>query len=494
MTRSAPLLAVFLGLGIGLKADSAEETVRHSAPLVEAPHAPSTSVPAEETPTAPHVERPAADLPESRSPAAGAHDDPPVPHSTLVEQEASHSSPSPAHERSAPANGKLAEAHEQPVVSHEITSEELKSFQRIGETKTAQGDYESAEIAFRQVLAARATPAQDRDALLGLARLYRRKNQLTRAAAVYEKILAQFPSDSQLPVVYLELGRTQRALGAYRLAIARFYSVINSTLKLPEEGTDLYRQLARTAQFEVAETYFISGNYEEAAQFFSRLKLLDLTAADQARAHFKSAYAYHRGGEFEKAVSTLRAFLEIHPDDENAPEARYLLSISLRRLDRNQESLSVALELLKAERTRTAQDPKQWAYWQRKTGNQLANEFYEQGDANSALAIYLSLAGLSEEPVWRLPVLYQVALCYERLRSEAQAREYYGMVISGAKAQAPPPGPRSEITELAGMATWRLKHLEWELSTERQLNTFFQVPSSAAPATAALSDAPTPQS
>lgn len=363
----------------------------------------------------------------------------------------------------------------------EITANEINSFLRIGNAKTASGDYDSAEIAYRQVLAARATPTQDRDALLGLARLYRRKNQLTRAAAVYEKLLKEWPADTSLPIVYLELGRVHRALGAYKLAISRFYSVINSTMKLPEEGQDLYRQLARTAQFEVAETYFLDGQYEESARFFSRLKRLDLTPADQARAHFKSAYALKMAGDLEGTVASLRSFLEQFPGDENAPEARYLLSTSLRRLNRNQESLVAALELLKEEHSRTSGDPKRWEYWQRKTGNQLANEFYEQGDASSALTIYLSLAKLSDDPSWRLPIYYQVALCYERLRTQEKAREYLQIVVNQAKAPAPALKDTAEMGELARMASWRLQHLDWESGVDRQLDTFFQTSDSPKP-------------
>ncbi|MBX7121556.1 MAG: tetratricopeptide repeat protein [Opitutaceae bacterium] len=378
--------------------------------------------------------------------------------------------------------------------SAEITEAEIKSFLRIGDAKTSQGDYNSAEIAYRQVLAAKATPEQDRDALLGLARMYRRSNHLTKSAAVYEKLLKEFPADNALPIVYLELGRVHRALGAYRLAIARFYSVINSTLKLPANGQDLYRQLARTAQFEVAETHFLAGEFQESAQYFSRLKLLDLTPADQARAHFKSAFSLHRAGDFENAAASLRSFLEQYPSDENMPEARYLLSISLRRLGRDKESLAAALELLKAEHSRTAEDPKRWAYWQRKTGNQLANEFYEQGDANSALTIYLSLAALSSEPLWRLPVLYQVALCYERLRSGSQAREYLQTVAKEAGASPADSASKSELDELANMAAWRLQQLDWEDGADRQLNTFFQSsgsPNEAVMATTSVATPPT---
>ena len=97
--------------------------------------------------------------------------------------------------------------------------------------------------------------------------------------ACYEKYLKSFPDDAAVPSVYLDLGRTLRSLGTFHLALASFYSVINSTMKLPAEGFEQYRTLAKTAQFEIAETHFQEGDYVEASKFFSRLQLLDLAVA-----------------------------------------------------------------------------------------------------------------------------------------------------------------------------------------------------------------------
>jgi tetratricopeptide (TPR) repeat protein len=353
------------------------------------------------------------------------------------------------------------------------TPEEIASLVRIGQAKVEQGDYVSSELAFRQVLAEKATPEQDHAALMGLGRTYRKKTEFTKAAAVYETLIKQSPDDPLLPIVYLELGRTLRALGAYKPAIARFYSVINSTLKLPEDNADNYRQLARTAQFEIAETYFQSGDYEQANRFFSRLKLLDLAPEDRARAHFKSIYALTLSGEHEKAVSGFHAYLDQNPNDENVPEARYLLSISLRQLKRYNESLAAALELLRAEKKYVQTDPKRWTYWQRKTGNQLANQFYEQGDFGSALVIYQNLASISPDPIWRLPVLYQIGICNERLHLYDRARECYQTIIETAGPTSSATPRRPELVDLFEMADWRLKHLVWEQTTDRQLKTIF---------------------
>jgi tetratricopeptide (TPR) repeat protein len=105
-------------------------------------------------------------------------------------------------------------------------------------------------------------------------------------------------------------------------------------------------------------------------------------------------------GDLENAVATLRAYIEQWPEDENIPEARYLLAVTLGDLKRSQEAFAATLDLLRTEKSRTATDAKRWAYWQRRTGNQLANYFYEGGDAFNAQAIYSSLIELSPEPSW----------------------------------------------------------------------------------------------
>lgn len=373
---------------------------------------------------------------------------------------------------------------------------EAKGLLFLGGSLTERGDFGAAEIAFRQVLnSPDANPANQKEALIGMARLYRKQGYFTKAAAINEKYLKEFPDDARVPDVLLDQGRILRSMGAYKMAINRFYSVIDSTLKLQTDNSDHYQRLAKTAQFEIAETHFASGNFADAGKFFARLRLLDLAPADRARAHFKSAYSLLLGGELEGAVTTLRAYLEQWPQDENVPEARYLLATTLLQLKRPDESLAATLALLRGQEANSAANPKQWAYWQRRTGNQLANEFFQNGDATNALAIYRGLAGLSSEPMWKLPAEYQIGLCYERLRSLDLARQSYQSILdavaqlNSAKAapaapNSPPPAanatpvaaeavPGPDMNELARMASWRMEHLEWNDRTELQLTKFF---------------------
>jgi TolA-binding protein len=347
--------------------------------------------------------------------------------------------------------------------------DDLQSLLTLGASLTERADYESADIAFRQVLdAPAAKPESVKVALLGLAHMHRKQGTLSKAAAIYERYLKDFPDDVRTPDAQLDLGRTLRGLGAHKAAISRFYNVISSTLKLPGDGFERYQLLAKTAQFEIAETHFLAGDFGEATKFYTRLRLLDLAPADRARAHFKAAYSLRLQGNIEGAVTMLRAYVEQSPDDENVPEARYLLAISLRELKRPQEALAVTLELLRAEKARVSTDAKRWAYWQRRTGNYLANDFFESGDVLNARTIYAVLLDLSTDVAWRLPITYQLGLCYERLGLTERAKSSYQAVLEGAG-----PTPPEDFRELATMAKWRMEHLDWRDRVSKQVTDFF---------------------
>jgi tetratricopeptide (TPR) repeat protein len=356
-----------------------------------------------------------------------------------------------------------------PLSASTISPREAQGLVNLGGNLTDRGDFPAAEIAYRQVLNGNAPLEPTKSALLGLARMHRKQGYLTKAAAIYERYLKDYPSDERVPDALLDLGRTLRDMGAPRLAIARFYNVINSTLKLPSDtGFEHYQLLAKTAQFEVAETHFQSGDFAEANKFFSRLRMLDLAPADRARAHFKAGYSLQLSGDLEGAITTLRAYIEQSPEDENVPEARFLVATTLRKLNRAQEALTATLELLRAEHTRSAADAKRWNYWQRRTGNQLANDFFQSGDIVNALSIYSSLASLGEDASWRVPVNYQVALCYERLGDIDRAKVAYQAIVAEAGES-----PSSEIADIARMAKSRLAHVDWRNHTDRQVSALF---------------------
>ena len=517
--RPPPPSRIFAGLAllalvIGVRSRAAEAPAATThAPTSQAPAEPAAPMLAEASkPGAPApTAAPAPPPPPTPAPATHAQpkpvtaqpSTPTVAPSTPVAPE-KKSSAQPTRRPDAQPTPTAATAAAVPAHSDHVTpakairadkeaateNEGIQSLLKLGKILSDRADYESAEIAYYQVLNNHRAPVVDiKSALLGLGRMFRVQGALTKAAAIYERFLKDYPNDERTPDALLDLGRTLRALGVYKGAITRFYSVINSTLKLPSEGFEHYQILTKTAQFEIAETHFQSGDYTEAAKFYARLRLLDLAPDDRARAHFKSAYSLRLKGDLETAITTLRAYIDQWPADENIPEARYLLAITLREMKRPQEAFLATLELLRTEQSRVANDPKRWAYWQRRTGNQLANDFFETGNTLNAHAIYTGLVDLAPEPTWRLPLVYQIALCYERLGIQDRARTAYQTIIDTAGATPP-----AELAELTRMAAWRLNHLAWRDDVGRQVNAFFETttgqpaPAAAAPPPPALAD------
>lgn len=367
----------------------------------------------------------------------------------------------------APAETSSPHPHEPLPAS----GEDEESLMRIAETKIAAGDYATAEIALRQLLAAPPNPGRDHRTLLSLARLHRLRKEGARAAAIYEKLLRDSPQHPSNPAIYLELARTLRSLGAYDLAIGRFYSVINATLNLPSVDPSDYRQLARTAQFELAETHLIAGHYDEASKLFERLVTLDLVPEDRNLARLQGARAHAAAGRTTAAVGILAPSLAPEAGIPASPEALYLQSTLLLQLDRTEEALALVQRLLASEHERRVDQPERWQEWQRRTGNQLANEFYERGDAGAALKIYQTLAALDPRPEWRLPLVYQIGLCFERLAALESAVIAYREVVAAGGSTTSPAGP---LADLARMAAWRIRHLDWQVRTTREWQQLIQ--------------------
>lgn len=383
-----------------------------------------------------------------------------------------HPAPAPEHP-AAPAAATTAPAVNLATAPEGAPDEVAQSLLVLAKRMVDRNENDAAETAYVEVLNSPVSDAVTQDALLAYAEFLRKTGQDARAAAIYEKYVSSFPGSAKATTVLISLGRTLRDMGAFNLALARFYAVLNSTLAVSPENIQRYRDLAQLAKFEIAETYYQQGDYATAGKFFGRIKLLELPPEDRARASFREAYAFFLDGKLDQSVASLRSFLTTYPQNISAQEARYLLCIALRRLGRTQEALTETLTLLRTAQAGAAADNERWTYWQRRTGNQLANDFYEQGDFNSALSIYQTLAELRSDPVWRWPALYQIGLCYERLRQPDRAASVYRDILAeSAAAQKTGNNPDGATGEVRGMAEWRLHQIDWSRDLEKSVRSF----------------------
>jgi len=333
------------------------------------------------------------------------------------------------------------------------------------------GDPVLAERLFNQLMRLGAPTVRKRDAMLRMGRqLEEQQKQPAKAAVVYEQFLKHFPNDPEAPETLLRLGRIYRGSGAFASALNKFYSVLYSSLQV-KTGED-YTDSSLRAKMEIAHTHFAAGEFKEAAQLYSRIKLVKMSPEEASEVAFRLAYISFLAGEYANALTKSQEFLDIYPASPLAPEAQYLHIQALKKLGRTTEAMNETIKLLQAGREFGKKQPAVWAYWQRKTGNEIANELYESGDAFGALTVYQKLAALNDAPDWRGPTIYQIGLCYERLRHLDRAREAYRYILDKIPATQPTQGDAvvgENLATIRDMAEWRLEHLDWLEQTEKDL-------------------------
>jgi len=308
-----------------------------------------------------------------------------------------------------------------------------------------------------------------RRVLLTLGEIYEKQDSPSRLIALYEKFIMEFPRDSEVPKLYLRLGRMYRESGATKTALAKFYNVLNVALSVPVDQLKEYQQVSHRAQLEIAETFFEMGSYDQAAKFFKRLLRIQLVEEDHQNVLFKYAYTLYLAGDYQESIPSMRSFLKDFSESELAPETRYLLSETYMRLNDPKSALKETLELLTAEVSKINTNPATWLYWKKRTGNRLANQFYQEANYLDALTIYRAMVDISGDPTWVWPVLYQVGLCYEKLDMKPKAIESYQKIIDGEKKMSEEDKKDPTLGSILEMSMWRMDRLELDISMELNL-------------------------
>jgi len=277
--------------------------------------------------------------------------------------------------------------------------------------------------------------------------------------------LERYPDDASVPEILLRQGVLYRQMGAPALALSRFYSVMTTSLRLKLDRLEYYQRLVLQAQTEIADTYYVQGKFAEAADFQTRLLKLDSSLLNRAQILYKLVKSLAALGRHTQVVAQADAFVAGYPEADELPEVRFLLADALRKLGRTHEAMQQVLALLESQRATAERRPQNWVYWQQRTGNEIANQLYREGDCVNALAIYRSLAELSGSAPWQLPVWYQMGLVYERLQQPHKATEIYGRILDRQK-ELDAANPSPSLAAVFEMAQWRKDHLQWQVRAE----------------------------
>ncbi len=167
----------------------------------------------------------------------------------------------------------------------------------------------------------------------------------------------------------------------------------------------------------------------------------------------------------------MEAFVETYPGSFLLPEMLYEQAELLSRMGRRKESLGVLLRLLETGGGPEENSTEGWLYWRQRAGNHFANQYYELGDTESALRIYQGLVVLNEEAAWQLPIIYQIALCFERMGRLDRAEESLQFILQNLESGEPETSGTSPdlLQQLEKNTRWRLEMLQWRQNLEGSL-------------------------
>ena len=297
------------------------------------------------------------------------------------------------------------------------------------------------------------------------------------------------------------------------------------------------------AMFEIAETFMDSEDYDQAVKFYDRLwRLEQLRDFDRAIVRFKQGLAHYRRAvenlrineknntlpdeskkknelpfektpraDFAKVKEVLRGYGTVYPQSPYVPESHYLLALTYEQLNDPEESIKELIVLLKEsefnpnnyknlEQDRALRDrdidysskmKQVWNFWKKKTGNYLANKFFEDAEFFNAYRVYSVMRKIDPSPSWQVPVLYQIALCQEKLGNFVQATETYMSIedfVNTVKEAREGLANSEYLNFVFGMAKWRREQLEETRSIRQAVKRFgiFQTSNPGDPSLSAL--------
>lgn len=333
-----------------------------------------------------------------------------------------------------------------------------------------------AETFFIEALNKQMPDSKRKAILLEMAELYEGLGLYSKLCSIYEKYVDLYPRDERVVDIYLKLGQIYREIGAPEKAIERYYNVLNLSLGSSKEDLSSVRIHTLYAQIQIAETFLGMQDYANAKLFFSRIKNLKLSPEHIEAMDFKIAYCAYYIRDYPTALAHLQEFIYKYPNSASLPEAYFMLSDTYTSIKQSEKAIEAVKSLLSL--AQTAANQPLLLFWQKKTANQLANEFYKQEDFMAALKIYQAMLSLNQTPDWQWPIIYQMGLCFEKLSMYPKAQEAYGSLLAN-DALSENDILTEYLKSIQEMAHWRKEHLAWMMDTEKHIQSLFKMPTVA---------------
>jgi tetratricopeptide (TPR) repeat protein len=212
-------------------------------------------------------------------------------------------------------------------------------------------------------------------------------------------------------------------------AIEKFYLVLRSVPRIEGRNLAYSRRLVLMAQSAIADTCAEMGRHAEAAELYGRMLQTKSEELEVETVRIKRLRSFKESATDGVLELQALAFLEEFPDSDYIPEARYFLAHSLKHQKKRDAAMEQFQLLLEAVELAPPERLAKWLPWKLRVGNELANQFYLEGDYISSVALYRALARSNSDLQAKQAFQYQIGLCEERLGQTTEAIKTYQQIV-----------------------------------------------------------------
>jgi len=284
---------------------------------------------------------------------------------------------------------------------------------------------------------------------------------LERALQLLAEFVERYSRDPAVPEVLLRQGHLLSQLGLRDEAIEKFYLVLRSVPRLEGANLAYSRRLVLMAQSAIADTMAEVGRHPEAVDLYARILLSKSEELEVEVVRVKQLRSVQESSKPLVTEGFARRFLEDFPQSEFIPEVRHILGSAYSQQGDRAAAMEQYQLLLEAIELAPENRRQHWQRWKLMVGNDLANQFFIEGNTIAALALYRGLAAIHEDLKNRQALLYQVGLCEERLGQADAALKTYSDILASKDQQGLATNSPS-LKLLQNMASLRISVLKSE--------------------------------
>ncbi len=345
-------------------------------------------------------------------------------------------------------------------------AEAIKKLEKVRELHGTSNQWNQVATLLREVLTSDTSQDIKNDVkqttLLELSVFAEERGWLEQSQQYLAEFVQLFPKHTMIPEVLLRQAFLYQKMGALERAIHKLYDVLKSAVTLSSVNLPYSQRVTLTAQNEIAETLYAQGAYEDAAKKYEQLLKNGSEELNTVVIKTKLVRSLVKAGKIKEAVSEAVDFLNQHPDAEQQAEIRYLLASAYRAMGQQQESLRQFLLLLEAVEV---SNNSKWKTWKMLAGNEIGNQLFMENQWADAITVYQGLLGLDEAPSWKLPLSYQVGLCFEHaLQPDEAIRKYQDIIVLSQKTTSK---LEPSLQMVVDMARFRNDILSWKRTLDK---------------------------